>query len=339
MIYGVCFGNLMNYGIAYQAQIVADIKRLGCSFLRTDMQWSTVQPTDSSHWTWTSPDALTALAQAQGLGILWTLDSPPSWAAATNLSPPTSNAQYAAFAGACAARYTAAGSGVIGWEVWNEPNRSPNWGGAANVAQYAAMLQSAYTAIHAGDSGATVVGGACSTSATYTGYYDPRDFLSGIITAIGTTYMDAFSLHAYVWPLLASTTNAASSFSKLNVLTPNVLSILATNSIPTLPVWITECGAPTYGTNSVAMSETVTGPQGYPAQPIAVQTCHENWQASLVTNAVATAKAIANVKAFVWYNAQDWGSTPTDKEYWFGLRRQDGSPKPAWQAYATAVAL
>src|SRR5262249_32649839 len=65
---------------------------------------------------------------------------------------------FGAFAGQFAARY---GAQIDVYQIWDEPNILLGWGGQPpSPAEYAALLQAAYTAIHAADPTATVIAGA-----------------------------------------------------------------------------------------------------------------------------------------------------------------------------------
>lgn len=64
----------------------------------------------------------------------------------------------------------------------------------------------------------------------------------------------------------------------------------------------------------------------------------ENLQAQMATQSVQAAAATAYVGALFWYSDQDLGTSTTTSENFFGLRRFDGSRKPAWNAFQAAVA-
>ena len=98
-----------------------------------------------------------------------------------------------------------------------------------------------------------------------------------------------------------------------------------------MPIWITEYGAPTDGDGTASDGTWATTTSS---------TTHvtEGWQAKIVTDAVQTADADPNVKAFFWYTNIDLANT-TRREASFGLRHLDGSAKPSWQAYKDALAV
>lgn len=68
--------------------------------------------------------------------------------------------------------------------------------------------------------------------------------------------------------------------------------------------------------------------------PVAV---NEKKQAAFVSRALLTASTYPHLEGFILYDFLDDGSNPTNKEHHFGLVHQDLTPKPSFQAYATAA--
>ncbi len=69
-------------------------------------------------------------------------------------SRPPDPAAFTDFAAQFAARY---GKQIGAYQIWDEPNIELGWNGPPSAAEYARLLQAAYTAIHAADPGATVL--------------------------------------------------------------------------------------------------------------------------------------------------------------------------------------
>jgi exo-beta-1,3-glucanase (GH17 family) len=82
-----------------------------------------------------------------------------------------------------------------------------------------------------------------------------------------------------------------------------------------LPIWITEYGAPTGGSDGVT----------------------EVRQAEIAADAVATAAADDGVAALFWYTYRDWND-PGDSGSYYGLLRADGAKKPTYDAFRQAIA-
>ena len=63
----------------------------------------------------------------------------------------------------------------------------------------------------------------------------------------------------------------------------------------------------------------------------------EREQARYLRRYVELAKSYGYVDALLYYNYRDLCTDPGDKECWFGVLRQDGSPKPAFEALRRAA--
>ena len=77
-------------------------------------------------------------------------------------------------------------------------------------------------------------------------------------------------------------------------------------------------------------------------------TCRANaectTEAQQAANLTSTIQAMRTtyagfIEAVFFYHHNDLGSNQTDKEHFFGLKRLDGSAKPAWEALKAATAV
>jgi hypothetical protein len=64
----------------------------------------------------------------------------------------------------------------------------------------------------------------------------------------------------------------------------------------------------------------------------------EALQAQMATDSVGLAKHSSMIVALFWYSYRDVGTSPSNVENFFGLRRYGGSPKPAFTALKQAIA-
>src|SRR5205807_8886011 len=116
-------------------------------------------------------------------------------------SPPTSDADYAAYAAAVSARYGPGGSfwrahpglpalPVRQLEIWNEPDNGSFWRPGPDAARYALLYAAARDAIHAVDPSGRVLVGGLSQAPT---------FLPAMLVADPTlrTGIDAVAIHPY----------------------------------------------------------------------------------------------------------------------------------------------
>ncbi len=97
--------------------------------VRLDVSWADVQHDGPGVWDWSGLDRVLAATRARGLDVIGVVAYTPAWARVAGCDDekcrPASYADFAAFAGAAAARYGAGGIGA--WEIWNEPNNAAFW--------------------------------------------------------------------------------------------------------------------------------------------------------------------------------------------------------------------
>jgi hypothetical protein len=140
------------------------------------------------------------------------------------------------------------------------------------------------------------------------------------------------SYHPYTYPYPAS--YAApwfdTAWEKISSTNPSLRSVLDAHGLATVKVWATEYGAPTGGPGTATDGTwaTLTSTTDHVTEP---------WQATLAADAVDTAVKSEDVVALFWYTNQD-NPAAAGREAYFGLRRTDGTRKPAWAAFQAAVA-
>jgi hypothetical protein len=156
---------------------IATMSRAGLRTARMDAIWWWAEPSaptaQGTKFVWNAPhasiDALVAMLAVNHVRLSAVLDQPPVWAAGagTELAP-AYYGDYAAFAGAFAARYGVHGSfwrahprlpylPVLDFEVWDEANSTSFWSGAPDAVAYAGVLAQVSGAIHAVDPSAAVL--------------------------------------------------------------------------------------------------------------------------------------------------------------------------------------
>jgi len=185
---GANVGRLFN-GDLYPASVVdaqlSALRATGATLARSDAPWEASEPRPPSggthHYDWRFDDGVaTALARHQ-LRWLPVIDYSAPWARSVpgqDHSPPTSPADYAAYAGALAARYGPGGSfwrshpglplePVDVYEIWNEPDSGLFWSPTPDPAAYAALYLRAREAIKAAQPGAQVIVGGLAHAAQF----------------------------------------------------------------------------------------------------------------------------------------------------------------------------
>ena len=119
---------------------------------RVTCYWNDIEPAQGV-WQFAPYDGLAQRAQAANIPVLAIVgysikrvasaDPSPGVSGKISFYPPDDLEQFAAYAGALAARYPK----IQYWEVWNEPNNTCFWQPQPDAARYTAMLKLAYNAI------------------------------------------------------------------------------------------------------------------------------------------------------------------------------------------------
>lgn len=295
---------------------------LGVGWIRFDMQWEHVQPTNSSTYNWSLIDPVVAAAAAHHIKVLAILDFTPAWAASSSCvagnshcAPADPNA-FAAFAAAAVARYSS--QGVSDWEIWNEPNNTVFWGPNSDCDAYTDLLKAAYPAIKSADPNATVITAGLSPAATDGYNMSPPDFLSCIYADGGEPYFDAVGDHPYTFPSFPSN-DGGGAWNQMAQGADSLRGIMVANGDSNKKIWVTEFGVPTNGPD----------PNWYVS---------EAQQSAMMTDAFTTYSGYSWAGPFFWYTYQDGGTSTSTNESFFGLLRADGSEKPAYTTLQNIIA-
>jgi polysaccharide biosynthesis protein PslG len=331
--FGMSFGDtLPGLSPAALTQALDDAVALHATWIRIDFDWGDIQPSSPDRYRWAGIDKVVAAALARNLSILPILAYTPAWARPAGCSSakcaPADPATFAAFAGTAARRF--APLGVHTWELWNEPNVAGFWLPAPDAAQYAKLAKLTTAALRKADPKATVVSGGLAPAATGKGEISPTDFLAGVCKNGGLKGVDGIGFHPYSFPVPPGYTAPWNAWSQMAQTKVSLLSVLAGCGAGNKRIWITEYGAPTNGPGTGAT------PSNYRlgSKPDHVD---EALQEVMATDSVRLARGAPYVGGLFWYSGRDRGTRPVDIENFFGLRRFDGTPKPAFDALRRAA--
>jgi hypothetical protein len=333
---GLSFGDtLPGLSPAALAQTLDNVVALGTGWIRLDLAWSDVQYQSAGSYDWAGFDRVVQAARARNLGVLPILAYTPVWARpagcnSSKCAPADANA-FATFAAAATRRY--APQGVHSWEIWNEPNVQAFWKPVPNVTRYVALLRAVVPAIKGADPAATVVSGGLAPARSSDGDVSQINYLSGFSNLGGPQLVDAIGYHPYSFPVPPAYGAPWNAWAQIAATPISFQSVLAAHGYPGKKIWITEYGAPTNGPRLGAT------PSDYKvtATP-SPDHVDEALQAEMATDSVGLAKRSSTVVALFWYTYRDRGTSPSNTENFFGLRRYDGSPKPAYAALKQAIA-
>jgi hypothetical protein len=226
---------------------------------------------------------------------------------------------YASFVGNLAKRYKGQ---VEAYEVWNEADEPGFWPGAPQPGEYVNLLQKAYSTIKAADPSAKVV-----FSPTTGNNYE---FLEGAYRAGAKGFFDVMAVHTDTACLVDSPTKYYRDGGRLARFTflgyREVRATMLANG-DDKPIWMTEFG---WSTTKRTCDRGVWAGQ----KPAGVS---EADQATFLREAYHCLKEDPYVEVAMWFNSRDVIGDGSELDS-YGLRRLDGTQKPAYQAFKDVVA-
>jgi polysaccharide biosynthesis protein PslG len=303
------------------ATIAAQLQALratGVTLARSDAFWEASEPSapvGSRHdYVWSFDDQIaTALATA-GLRWLPVLDYTAPWDQSIpgqDHSPPRSDADYAAYAEAFAARYGRQGTfwslhpelprlAVDTYEIWNEPDNGTFWTPQPNAAAYAELYAGARAAIDTVDPTARVIIG---------GLTKLPSFLPAMLAAAPHLrgHIDGVGVHPYGTPAvtLARVQTARAALRLLG--------------LASVPLYATEFGWTVHPPGALDYVPEGRRP-GYILRTLA----------ALGRGRCGLAAALL----YTWYSP---GQDPSDSQQWYGISGADGAGTADTAAFTLGV--
>jgi polysaccharide biosynthesis protein PslG len=325
--YGIAVGSFNGLSQADLNKYFTNLKALGITFVRWDIDWGTVQHSSRTSYDWSSIDRVVDTAKQFGINNLGIIDYSPKWAAGPSCDvecTPTDTKAFGAFAWQVAARY----KGRIDYfEIWNEPNTSLKITPYTNT--YAELLKEAYTQIKLANPNATVISGGLAASADESaGNTSPITFVKTLYTLGANKYFDALALHPYSFP---ATPNYVASWNSWQQMA-QIRQIMINNGDTSKKIWITEYGAPTNGPGSAFNFNQLDG-FNYGSDFMT-----ESTQTEFI-NEISTYynKNYSWMGPVFWYSLQDRGTGTDTPENFFGLLKFDGSQKSAYSVMKNII--
>ena len=301
----------------------------GSQVVRADVNWSSLQiegPRAEPGYA-ERIDGFLAQARERGLGVILTVVSTPCWASSAPESlkqgcsgrwwqrgvtsyPPADPGTLADVSAYIARRW---GAGLAALEIWNEPNYELFLESDEPARDYGRMLRATYPAVKRERPDLPVLAGSFAEA--------DEDFLEQLYDdgGIRGSY-DGMAWHPYTHPNSPRAPEDEAGTQKAFADGAAALRrIMRRNGDERAELWATEAGA-------------TTCREGIDERCVDAAT-----QARWIRDYVEVAREVPGLRALVIYNLRDKGTNPDDVEHGFGLVRRDFSPKPALDAFRSAV--
>jgi len=336
------------YGVnAHQASnaTLDDAAAAGIGWVRFDFNWFQIEPSKAT-FDWSVPDRFMNHAASLGLHVFATVAYTPPWAAPQPCNDaaadpvdwcrnrhPTNSADWIDFVTAAVTRY---GAQVKTWGMWNEPNLAQFYAGSRDDYTYGILIPGS-DAVHAACPDCDVAGpelahlrggaawdadeGLCVFGeCLFNGW---NHSLIEILQDAGG-WIDIVTHHKYADPALEWWGEALDGEWLLGVQYVNGIKEVTDLYAPGRPVWITELGweSEPYGSYSNAYVEGQLDAMVFGLD-----------QAIAGTYAGASNQPWPELAKLFWYDLRD---DPSGHSW--GLLDEWGGTKPAWTAYADAIA-
>jgi hypothetical protein len=291
----------------------------GATIARSDTLWEASEPVAPSggvhHYDWAFDDRIAGMLARHGLRWLPIVDYSAPWAESIpgqDKSAPRSATDYAAYAGAVAARYGPDGAfwrshpslaplPVQQYEIWNEPDNPEFWVPQPDPGAYALLYADARAAIIAVDPSARVLVGGLS---------NPTGFLPAMLAADPSlrTEIDGVAIHPYGSDPAAVVARVASA-----------RDTLAALGMANVPLYVTEFGWSTQPAGT---------PEWAPAQ------LRPGYIEDTLEALGRSACGIAAVLVYTWTTPDQ---DPADKEQWYGISPPGAGPSADVRAFAAGI--
>jgi hypothetical protein len=300
---------------------VAALREGGVRWIREDFQWAAIEPR-RGRFDWRGTDALMAAAADQEVDVLAILAYSAPWAAtAGEHSPPRRIEDYARYARAVVRRYGEDGTfwadhedprPLRAVELWNEPWGHFFWEPDPEPAAYARLALGAARAVRAEAPEVDILVPADLLQVRTDGAIAP--WFEALLDADAELpeLVDGWTVHPYPAPRDRSPADPRVdprfAFGRVVL----VRDIAVRRGVER-PIWITELGWSTAPDDEEAVSEREQG----------------RFVARALDRALgAWADFVERIFIYSWDRS---GTDPGDLEAHFGVRRKDGSFKPAWR--------
>jgi len=320
--FGANVGPLFNGEPYATPQVDAQLAALaatGAQLARSDAPWEASEPQPPSggvhRYDWAFDDRVAGALAAHRLRWLAIIDYSAPWAQSVpgqDHSPPSSPADFAAYAAAFAQRYGAHGSfwaahptlpaePVDTYEIWNEPDSPVFWYPQPDLARYAVLYLQARAAIRAVQPDARVIVG---------GLAHPQSSIPALLAADPALrgQLDGVGIHPYGPDPAAVLAGVRAARAALDA-----------QGLSAIPLYVTEFGWTTRPPGALGYAPESQRP-AYVEQTLA-ELGHLHC-------------GLAAVLLYAWVTTE---RSPTDANDWYGIASPTGLPTPDVRAFAAGL--
>ena len=307
------------------------VQLLSFSHVKQIFAWQDLEPR-KGQWDFSQADRLINEIEQRDMQVIARLGITPEWAYPEDVdpgdaevvdTPPADLDDWANYCGMLSERYKGR---IAGYQVWNEPNLSREWGGRVpDAVSYAEMLAQCSTAIRQHDPEAIII----SAGLAPTGNYDEiahRDdiYLDQLYQLNFQDHIDVVGVHApgFSAPSLSPDTAEQDGvgrwFTFRRVEDLRKIMIEHDDAARQMAIlemgWTTDTVNPAYAWFAI---DEATQAQHLAEAFIYIQTHWTPW---------------VGLVSMIYMPDTEW--TPADEEYWWAIYTPDGEPRPAFFALA-----
>lgn len=331
---------------------VRGIQVLGASWVRIEFNWAEIQAESPDKYRWGSYDRVIKVLRKYNLKVLATLVNSPAWARnehcaalvsteeAERKCSPGNVDEFGRFARSAVLRYNK--SSIYAWEVWNEPNLTGHWKTArpnntifVDASAYARTANAAAAQIRKYQPRAFIVTGGLAPvyERRYHAGQRQSDYLRQLLPLLDHKLFNAVGVHPYSWPHVPGTVKDYNAFYTVNNEDEeyNLRTIMNNAGWGDRQIWATEFGASTKGKRLENPNQKL-GPNSKRPDHVS-----EQKQARIIKDGVALWHQKPNVGPLFIHSDSDKWLMNRGNERGYGLRRPDGSKKPAYEALRQAI--
>ena len=310
-------------------QTIQMIRDAGFHWIRQEFPWEDIEkPAKGQFWdvkfnhsTWDKYDLLVDVANEYGLEVIARIDHPPAWTrydgrARGDFAPPDNYDDYGDFVATVVDRYRGK---VRFYQLWNEPNVSPEWGEQdVSAPDYVRLLKIGYTRAKAADPDAVILSAALAPTADQRARaMSDLVFLQQMYDAGARGYFDILGAQDY--GLYTGPGDHRVEFGRTNFSRPILArEIMVKNGDADKPIWAMEMGWNTAPTGITATFGRVTQDQQsrYTVQGYERAQNEWPWMGGLM----------------YWFFKRAYDTEKNQPMYYFRMLDPDFTPQPIYAA-------